>query len=247
MSSARAYEGIKDGAIDNDSLLITSRYNHKPKHRTGFLGYRDLPKIIGRHVEGKRALDYGCGTGYSTKILADLNFITVGVDISERMLSEARENYKSLSFKKIDHGSLPFDDNFFDLVLSTFVLFDIPSFSLLELYLKEAQRVLKPQGKFIAATASEYFHKHNWLTAKTDCEANQKLTSENSFKVYSVELDVHFNDFVYTHDDYLRAFRKTGLSFEALYQPLGKNSDGIVWETEWDLPPFSIYVSDAAK
>jgi ubiquinone/menaquinone biosynthesis C-methylase UbiE len=247
MSSISAYRGVKDEQVDNDSLTITSRYNHKPKHRTGFLGYRDLPNIIKRYVCGNTALDSGCGTGFSTKLLADLDFDVIGVDISERMLSQAKTLYDRLRFLKVEQGRLPFDDNSFDLVLSTFVLFDIPKVSFLIDYLKESQRVLKPQGKFIAVTGSEYFHKNNWLTAKTDPKTNVHLLPGNVFKMYSIELDVCFHDVIYTHDDYLKAFKEAGMVFEALCQPLGKKSDDIAWTTEWDLPPFSVYVCDSGK
>ena len=247
MSSISAYSGIKDEKFDNDSIAITSKYNHKPKHRTGFLGYRDLPEIISRHAPRNRALDFGCGTGFSTKILADLNFDAVGVDISERMLTQAKSQYETLKFIKVEQGSLPFKDDSFDLVLSTFVLFDIPNLKLLHDYLKEARRILNPKGKLIAVTGSEYFHKNNWLTAKTDIANNLTLSSGNFFKIYSVELDVFFHDIIYTHDDYFKAFKEAGMVFEALYQPLGRQTDGIAWETEWDLPPFSVYVCYSGK
>jgi SAM-dependent methyltransferase len=247
MSNVSAYNGIKNAQMDNDSVTITSRYNYKPKHRTGFLGYRDLPDIIKRYVSGNKAIDFGCGTGFSTRLLADLGFNVVGADISERMLSQAKTHYKDLQFIKIDHGYLPFSDDSFDLVLSTFVLFDIPKIDLLIDYLKESRRILKPQGKFIAVTGSEYFHKFNWLTAKTNPENNLNLSSGNIFKMYSLELDVVFHDVIYTHDDYLKAFKKTEMIFEALCQPLGRKSDNIAWMTEWDVPPFSIYVCDSGK
>ena len=32
------------------------------------------------------------------------------------------------------------------------------------------------------------------------------------------------------------------LKFLELHQPLGKDSDGINWETEWTIPPYSVYV-----
>lgn len=30
---------------------------------TYYLAYRDLPKIIRRYVRGRKAIDFGCGTG----------------------------------------------------------------------------------------------------------------------------------------------------------------------------------------
>ena len=39
---------------------------------TYFLAYRDLPALLGRHVGGRRALDFGCGAGRSTRFLRRL-------------------------------------------------------------------------------------------------------------------------------------------------------------------------------
>jgi SAM-dependent methyltransferase len=57
---------------------------------TYYLAYRDLPEIIFEHVKGRKAIDFGCGTGRSTKFLQKLGF-EVGVDIAEDMLKKARQ------------------------------------------------------------------------------------------------------------------------------------------------------------
>ena len=57
---------------------------------TYYLAFRDLPALIGRYNHGRRALDFGCGTGRSTRFLTDLGLKVVGVDISQAMLDQAR-------------------------------------------------------------------------------------------------------------------------------------------------------------
>jgi len=57
---------------------------------TYHLAYRDLPAIMSEHVTGTKALDFGCGTGRSTRFLRKLGFNVMGVDISEEMLRIAR-------------------------------------------------------------------------------------------------------------------------------------------------------------
>ena len=58
---------------------------------TYHLAFRDLPEIFRAHVKGTAALDFGCGTGRSTRFLRGLDLQPVGVDISEEMVLRARE------------------------------------------------------------------------------------------------------------------------------------------------------------
>src|SRR5271169_6802885 len=88
---------------------------------TYYLAYRDLPAIISEHVTGKRVLDFGCGTGRSSRFLRKLGFSVTGVDISDDMLRIARAKDPSGDYR------LAPGDNFeelevgtFDLVLSAF-------------------------------------------------------------------------------------------------------------------------------
>lgn len=242
MTINSAYQDLKSSDIDNDNMEIAIKYGKGSDHGTGYLGYRDLPIIIDKHVKGNKALDYGCGPGYSSWLLKSLGVDVVGVDISEHMLAVARKTYQSITFYKTKIGELPFNDHSFDLVLSTFVLFDIPSIEEVVRYLSQARRVLKPAGVFIAVTGSDHFHKNNWLSAQNDIEKNQRLISGEMYKVKLLDDDITFHDFYYAEADYARAFSSAGLERVALYHPLGKSSDNIPWFTEWDLPPYSIYV-----
>jgi SAM-dependent methyltransferase len=59
---------------------------------TYHLAYRDIPAILGEHVRGgRKSVDFGCGTGRSTRYLRQLGFEVTGVDIAEDMIRKARE------------------------------------------------------------------------------------------------------------------------------------------------------------
>ena len=57
---------------------------------TYYLAFRDLPGLIRRYSRGSTALDFGCGTGRSTRFLRNLGLSVVGADISQAMLDQAR-------------------------------------------------------------------------------------------------------------------------------------------------------------
>lgn len=95
-----------------------------------------------------RVLDIGCGNGAFLSKLAPGIREAVGVDISEKMLEQARIRNKSnphLSFQQIHGPQLPFPDNSFDRVIS------VLSFRYLDWdpIVKEILRVLKPGGEFL--------------------------------------------------------------------------------------------------
>ncbi|MGH9856975.1 MAG: class I SAM-dependent methyltransferase, partial [Acidobacteriota bacterium] len=73
---------------------------------TYYLAYRDLPQIIAKHVEGKKAVDFGCGAGRSTRFLKKLDFDVTGVDISAEMLQKAREKDPGGDYRLIADGDL---------------------------------------------------------------------------------------------------------------------------------------------
>src|ERR1035438_923784 len=73
---------------------------------TYHLAFRDLPEIFRAHVKGTAALDFGCGTGRSTRFLRELGFDPVGVDISEEMIFRARERDPQGDYRLIVKGGV---------------------------------------------------------------------------------------------------------------------------------------------
>ena len=92
----------------------------------------------------ERGLDVACGTGLSTRMLADLADHVLGVDLSESMLAHAYRA-PNIEYKVGAAEDLPVPDSSFDVLTVALALhwFDRPRF------LAEARRVLKPAGKMI--------------------------------------------------------------------------------------------------
>ena len=73
---------------------------------TYYLAYRDLPAIISTHVRGARALDFGCGTGRSTRLLQKFGLEVTGVDIAEDMLQIARDRDPAGDYRLVPEDDL---------------------------------------------------------------------------------------------------------------------------------------------
>jgi 2-polyprenyl-3-methyl-5-hydroxy-6-metoxy-1,4-benzoquinol methylase len=98
----------------------------------------------------KAALDFGCGVGRMARSLAAHLESYTGIDISEPMIVLAREWHRDCGqcrFMLNTTGDLRvFDSASFDLIYSRFVLQHLPSRELVESYLRDFIRVLKPGG-----------------------------------------------------------------------------------------------------
>ena len=136
-------------------------------HLGGKEATRDLMEMCGITPES-RVLDVGCGTGYTACEIARVHGSRVtGIDISETMVSKARERARKeglgdrAEFRVADVFDLPFDDGSYDVALFESVLTPIPGDKLEAL--REVARVVRPRGviganeSFILDSAPEEF------------------------------------------------------------------------------------------
>ena len=106
--------------------------------------------------KGETILDIGCGAGVDSIVAATMvgpDGKVVGVDLIPEMLERARENLKKTSFENVTFQEasaeeLPFPEATFDVVISNGVFNLVPDKARA---LKEAIRMLKPDGRFLLA------------------------------------------------------------------------------------------------
>jgi len=102
---------------------------------------------------GMRILDVGCGTGNFSLKLARLGCSVTGIDISEKMLTFAREKAQKeqlpVEFMPMDASDLEFPEEAFDAVVSIVVLEFMQN---QQKTLDEMFRVLKKGGKLLVGT-----------------------------------------------------------------------------------------------
>lgn len=119
----------------------------KPGHDSYERFHRDLflPLVP---PPGRRTLDLGCGEGRLARDLKSLGHRVVGVDVSPTMLAAARDADPQIETHLADAAALPFPDGAFDCVIAFMSLQDVDD---LEGAVREAARVLEPDGRFCLA------------------------------------------------------------------------------------------------
>lgn len=149
--------------------------------------YRIRPTFDITHYES--ILDVGCGTGALCKLLFDKGLGVTGVDPSKGMLTQANKRLKNSDIKliKIISGEkLPFFDNSFDIVISSYVAHGLNPKDRIKLY-EEMKRVSK---KYVIL--HDYNGKRGLLT--TIIEWLERGDYFNFIKVAKDELDSVFLD-----------------------------------------------------
>ena len=115
-------------------------------------------------LSGKRVLCLGCGSGEECKIIEEFGALEiVGVDISDQLIKEARQNFPNHKFLVMDAEEMTFDDNSFDFVFSSLVMHYFKNWSKV---LGQIYRVLKPNGVFLFST----LHPVKWSSTKLNDE-----------------------------------------------------------------------------
>jgi len=122
---------------------------HAGNYDRSFMGrgsgrfYRDLLSEMDID-DGNRILDVGCGTGTILQYISQRKQIQgFGMDISEAMVSIAREKASDCTFLVGNADALPFPDDSMDVITACMAYHHFPE---QKRFREEAMRVLKPGG-----------------------------------------------------------------------------------------------------
>ena len=218
---------------------------------TYYLADRDLPQIIsehipGEHVRGTRALDFGCGTGRSTRFARQLGFEVVGVDIAPEMIAHARRldpagDYRLIStgdFSRLEPGS-------FDLVLSLFTFDNIPGLETKVNLFRSLGALLDEAGKLVSVVSAPEIYVNEWTSFSTaDFPSNRLARSGDLVKIITTDFEDRrpTEDILWTDESYRDVYSQAGLNIVATYHPLATGDEPYRWVSETRIAPWTIYV-----
>ncbi|MFN8177524.1 MAG: class I SAM-dependent methyltransferase [bacterium] len=213
---------------------------------TYYLAYRDLPEILSRHVKGKRALDFGCGTGRSTRFLKALGFDGVGVDIAEEMLRLARERDPSGDYRLVREGgvrSLGLEP--FDLVTAIFTFDNVPTAERKIALFEELGDVLAKDGKIVSLVSAPEIYTHEWASFTTkDYPENRKARTGDRVRIVMTDVEDArpVEDIVWEDDAYRDVYARARLRVLESCRPLARASEPYAWVSETKVSPWVIWV-----
>jgi SAM-dependent methyltransferase len=213
---------------------------------TYHLAFRDLPEIFRAHVKGTAALDFGCGTGRSTRFLRGLGFTPVGVDISEEMLAKARATDPQGDYRLIpgdDTSELPRAS--FSLIQSAFTFDNVPGMETKVRLFRDLRGLLAPDGILVNIVSAPEIYWNEWASFSTkDFPENRKARAGDQVKIITTDFEDRSPavDILWPHESYLEVYARSGLELVEMRKPLAKGDEPYKWVSESQIAPWVIYV-----
>ncbi|OKH20751.1 bifunctional 2-polyprenyl-6-hydroxyphenol methylase/3-demethylubiquinol 3-O-methyltransferase UbiG [Chroogloeocystis siderophila] len=171
------YDINADNWWDEDAKIYHLYYLNQPRF-----------EFFSRYIsdwQGLKALDVGCGGGFSCEFMAELGVDVYGIDQSQKCV-EAATNHAVNSGFEINYcygmaEDMPYPENYFDVVVCVDVLEHVES---VPCVVSEIFRILKPNGLFFFDTINRNFKSKLvmiWLMENILGEIQQGVHDWNKF------------------------------------------------------------------
>ena len=228
-----------------DDADYAESYAHLEWEGTYQLVRRDLPGILREHVTGRRALDFGCGTGRSTRLLRACGFKVVGIDIATSMIDRARALDPEGDYRLIDKGDLArLPEEAFDLVLAAFPFDNTPMADKPRL-LGALRDRLDTMGRIVNVVSSPEIYTHEWASFSTrHFPENRRAKDGDVVRIVTTAFPhgQPCEDVLCTDRTYRQMYADAGLEVIADYRPVARGDEGVPWVSETRVAPWVIWV-----
>ena len=228
-----------------DNATRADAYSKLEFANTYHLAFRDLPEIFRAHVKGTAALDFGCGTGRSTRFLRRLGFEPVGVDISEEMVSRAGALDPQGDYRVIpgdDMSALP-PASFF-LIQSAFTFDNIPGRETKVRLFRDLRDLLTADGILVNIVSAPEIYWNEWASFSTkNFPENRNARPGDPVKIITTDFDDRSPavDILWPHESYLEVCARAELEVVEMRKPLAHGDEPYRWVSETRIAPWVIY------
>jgi len=166
------YESSPANDLWIDVLLSEEQYNFNVKEFT------EIIETVEKYTSGGKMLDLGCSIGLFLKIAKGRGWDTLGIELNERAIRHAREEFGlNIIDKKLEHSNI--EDESFDVVTILGVLEHVSDPAGL---LREINRVLKKNGILMILVPNV-----NSLAAKIMHEKTATFDGKNHLFYFSID------------------------------------------------------------
>jgi ubiquinone/menaquinone biosynthesis C-methylase UbiE len=158
-------ENLYDMVAKEYAEAFSGEHEKKPKDQ-------EILHRFSQEVGDRRPVwDFGCGPGQTTKYLKDLGIEISGLDLSEKILEQARTLHPDLNFRKGNILELEFDDDSIAGVVAFYAMVHFTK-KQVETAFREVFRVLQPGGIFLFTyhIGDETIHLDEFLGKKVDID-----------------------------------------------------------------------------
>lgn len=195
---ARARENARYYVASSRADWDEGSFSASGKTNTEQFVFSDLDLITGgENPRSLRLLEIGCGVGRMTEHLAETFGEVHGVDVSGEMVATAKQRLTRFDNVNVHENNgvdlALFPDTYFDFAFSFIVFQHIPFREVIEGYLREVHRVLKPGRLFkfqVQGGSDEKFaalKKNTWLGVGFSAAEMDALAAEIGFEVLRSE------------------------------------------------------------
>jgi len=216
---------------------------------TYYLAFRDLPELIARHVRGRRALDFGCGAGRSTRFLQRLGFEAAGVDVAADMIRQAHAIDPGGPYRLIgEEGLRSLGRRGYDLILSAFTFDNVPSRQAKVSLLGGLRDLLAERGRIVNLVSSPEMYTHEWASFSTrDYPENRQAQSGDVVRIVITDIPDPrpVQDVLWSDEAYREVYRAAGLEVLEVCRPLALGTEPHPWVNETRVAPWTLYVLGA--
>jgi SAM-dependent methyltransferase len=228
-----------------ENVTRAEAYSKLEFANTYHLAFRDLPEMFATHVHGTAALDFGCGTGRSTRFLRALGFEPVGVDISAEMIAKAHEIDPRGDYRLVpgdDMSALP--SRGFHLIQSAFTFDNIPGMDLKVRLFRDLRALLARGGILVNIVSAPEIYLNEWATFSTaDFPENRTARPGDTVRIITTEIEDRSPcvDILWPHESYLESYERAGLEIVEIHKPLATGKEPYPWVNETQIAPWVIY------